>query len=139
MKAFLYNLLTKMNQILTHSYQKVGIGLFLFLFLTSAQAQISFMSSNLMGEISNNPTSLQFGPDKRLYVAQQDGTINVYTIIRNGSQNYSVTATETINLIKEGTPNHDDDGALNTTQIRQITGLLVVGTEDATYYICIFI
>ena len=41
--------------------------------------------SGLSGESSNNPTSLQFGPDGRLYVAQQDGTIKAYTVLRNGA------------------------------------------------------
>ena len=49
-------------------------------------AAINFTSSGLQGESLNNPTSLQFGPDGRLYVSQQDGTIFAYTISRQGFQ-----------------------------------------------------
>ncbi len=31
-------------------------------------------------QILNNPTSIQFGPDGRLYVAEQNGTINAFTV-----------------------------------------------------------
>ena len=64
-------------------------------------APISFGKSLLMNASSVNPTSLQFGPDGRLYVAQQDGLIKAYTVERNGANDYSVTATETINLDPE--------------------------------------
>ncbi len=98
-------------------------------FQVSAQT-IAFDESDLKGESSNNPTSLQFGPDSRLYVAQQDGTIYVYTIQRNGPKDYQVIDTETINIIKNQIPNHNDDGASNATKIRQITGILVEGTAS---------
>jgi len=76
----------------------------------------------------NNPTSLQFGPDDRLYVSQQDGAIKAYTVVRNGANDYEVINTETINLVKN-IPNHNDDGTLHTDQNkRQVTGILVKGT-----------
>ncbi len=104
------------------------IGLFTAM---SIQAQaISFLSGNLSGESSNNPTSLQFGPDDRLYVAQQNGEVKAYTIIRNSPGSYQATSTETITLVKNNTPNHDDDGSENSTQQRQVTGLLVTGTAS---------
>ncbi len=78
---------------------------------------VSFSSAGLSGESSNNPTSLQFGPDGRLYVAQQDGTIKAYTVQRNSANDYAVTATETINLIKTDTTNHNDDGSTNPSTI----------------------
>ena len=89
---------------------------------------IGFGKSTLDGTTLKDPTSLQFGPDNRLYVSQQDGTIHVYDVVRDGPNDYAVTATETIDLIKN-IPNHDDDGTLNTEETtRQVTGLLVVGT-----------
>ena len=93
------------------------------------QAQgISFGSSGLAGESSTNPTSLQFGPDGRLYVAQVNGLVKSYVVARNAANDYVVTGTETITLI-QGIPNHNDDGtaAAGETE-RQITGILVAGT-----------
>src|SRR5215208_3119653 len=92
---------------------------------------ISFGKSLLKNASSVNPTSLQFGPDGRLYVAQQDGTIKAYTIQRNGANAYSVTNTETIGLI-HSMPNRNDDGSLNPSVTgRQVTGMLVTGTQAA--------
>lgn len=93
-----------------------------------AQQSISFSSSGLGGESLNNPTSLQFGPDDRLYVSQQNAYIYAYTIVRNGDNNYDVVATEEIDLIKFGVPNHNDDGAVNNTTNRQVTGIVATGT-----------
>src|SRR5215216_3545453 len=91
---------------------------------------ISFGKSVLQGETSERPTSLQFGPDGRLYVSNQGGVIKAYTVARNGANSYSVTATQTINLVKD-IPNHDDDGTLNSSLTkRQVTGLLVAGTAS---------
>lgn len=95
-------------------------------------AQVSFGSVNLSGETVTNPTTLQFGPDGRLYVGQQDGTIYSYLVDRNnaapGSGAYSVVNTQTILTIKNGVPNHNDDGTSNSTQVRQVTGLVTSGT-----------
>lgn len=89
---------------------------------------VAFSKSSLAGETSSLPTSLQFGPDGRLYVAQQDGAINVYGVARNGKDSYAVTGTEMITSI-QSIPNHDDDGTPNPSLTdRQVTGLLVVGT-----------
>jgi N-acetylneuraminic acid mutarotase len=89
---------------------------------------VAFSKSSLAGETSTRPTSLQFGPDGRLYVAQQNGEIKVYEVARNGKDSYAVTGTETIASIRS-IPNHDDDGTPNASVTdRQVTGLLVVGT-----------
>src|SRR5690606_27931838 len=74
----------------------------------AAQSQ-SFDSSGLSAGVAN-PTSLQFGPDQRLYVGEQDGDVKVYTVQRDGPGQYSVAATELIDQVKLDTPNHDDDG-----------------------------
>ncbi len=109
--------------------------LFGLLLLTSQltiNAQISFGSSGLVGANINNPTSLDFGPNGKLYVSQQDGTIWEYDVTRDGaapgSGSYSITNTNEITLIKNNTPNHNDDGTNNSSQARQITGLLTSGT-----------
>ncbi len=58
-----------------------------------------------------NPTSLQFGPDGKLYVAEQYGLIKVFTVSYNAADgSYSVIGQEEINLIKQ-IPNHNDNGA----------------------------
>lgn len=69
----------------------------------------SFRRSVLAGPGSENPTSLQFGPDGRLYVADQHGLIRVHTIVRRDDGSYEATETETIRSI-QSIENHDDDG-----------------------------
>lgn len=91
--------------------------------------QVSFSSSGLQGESSNNPTSLQFGPDGRLYVSQQNGTIYAYTVQRNGPNDYVVTNTETINQVK-GIQNHNDNGTSSSNNNRQVTGIYLTGTSS---------
>ena len=105
------------------------------LFTNSLIAQsISFGSTGLQNEGVLNPTSLDFGPDNRLYVSQQNGTIYAYTIERDnaesGEGSYSVIATEEIDIIKTGIPNHDDLGVFNPSQQRLITGIMTAGTEQ---------
>jgi hypothetical protein len=94
---------------------------------TNPFSSYNFVGGGLVGEVSNNPTTLQFGPDDRLYVGQKDGTIYAYTIQRNGPADYQVTATETITDVKN-IPNHNDDGTSASQNNRQITGLYVTGT-----------
>ncbi|MEO1296329.1 MAG: malectin domain-containing carbohydrate-binding protein, partial [Cyanobacteria bacterium J06636_16] len=81
-----------------------------------------------------NPTSLQFGPDGRLYVAEQNGAVNAFTMtIENGE--YVATAHEELALpggggVVQSIQNHNDDGTLNDKTTRQVTGLLVTGTAE---------
>src|SRR5690349_9505979 len=115
-------------------FRKTATGvwtLIVLLFFSSvSDAQYSFSASGLKlnGATIFNPTSIQFGPDKRLYISEQAGFIRIYTVKRNGPNDYSVTSFETITLVKQ-IPNHNDDGTLNTTVTeRQITGILLRGT-----------
>jgi hypothetical protein len=105
---------------------------------TPARADaIGFGKSVLAAPAQVRPTSLQFGPDGRLYVLNQDGTIHIYGIVRNGPNDYAVTSTETITAIKF-IPNHDDDGTLDnsfvarscTAPCREATGMVVTGTAS---------
>ncbi|MEY4929811.1 MAG: hypothetical protein RI909_535 [Bacteroidota bacterium] len=99
-------------------------------FVQSFSQSVSFTSSSLKGVTLSSPTSLQFGPDNRLYLAQVSGNIYAFTITRNGPNDYEVTNTETILLVKN-IPNYNDDGTLNTSvKTRQITGLLATGTPS---------
>jgi hypothetical protein len=90
---------------------------------------VSFGKSSISGlALPAKPTSLQWGPDGRLYVAQNDGTVSALTLQRNGPNAYQVLAIENIVLIKN-MPNHNDDGVLNPdVKKRLVTGLLVSGT-----------
>jgi hypothetical protein len=122
----------------TYSKKAVSISLLVLVFCyalkpTTISAQtISFGSSGLVGETVLNPTSLEFGPDDRLYVSQQNGTLWAFTISRDnattGNGTYTVTNIEEINLIKTGVPNHNDTGIFNPAQQRQVTGIKTAGT-----------
>ncbi len=91
----------------------------------------SFGLSIVSGTSLNNPTALQFGPDDRLYVGQQNGKLVAMTIVRNAANDYSVTAAEAIYLI-QNIPNHNDDGSLAPgVNTRQVTGMVVTGTAQS--------
>ena len=92
---------------------------------------INFGASNLQNEFLSDPTSLDFGPDGRLYVSEQFGDIYAYTIVRNGPNDYQVTATEHITLVKN-IQNFNDDGTLHNPSVpkREVTGILAVGTAS---------
>lgn len=96
---------------------------------SSSPSVIAFESLPLHGESSVHPTTLQFGPDGRLYVGQQDGTIQIYTVNRDGSGEYNVTDTEVLDLVRQ-IPNHNDDGSPSDLEGRLLTGLLVTGTAE---------
>ena len=119
--------------LLAVSLAAMGGSLFATPATVQAQGFPPFNASGLTGENLSLPTSLEFGPDDRLYVSQRYGTVYAYTIVRNGPSDYSVTSTETINLVKS-IPNHDDDtgGPCSRTghcNSRQITGILTAGTS----------
>lgn len=101
-----------------------------------ANAQVGFIPSTLNGLVignsnkANKVTSIQFGPDNRLYFTQVNGTIIACDVTRQGPGQYVASDVETISLVK-GIPNYDDDGSRNFSQInRQCTGILVVGTAE---------
>ena len=88
---------------------------------------VSFTTQAVVSGLSN-PTTLQFGPDGRLYVAQQDGLIRIYDVTQPVPGQWSAVEAQTLSLIKN-IPNHNDDGSLNTSITdRQVTGILVTGT-----------
>ena len=96
--------------------------------VTPTAVPVNFSNSLLENVNITRPTSLQFGPDGKLYVAEHYGLINVFAVTRNGKNNYTANKLETINLIKN-VPNHNDDGALNPGQnTRQLTAIYVAGS-----------
>ena len=105
--------------------------IFGFLLFTSFLSAQNFSTSGLVGEKLGNPTSLQFGPNGKLYVSVQLGTIWEYTVTRDdaaaGNGTYSVVDAVAINNINTIT-NHNDDGTAIATMRRQITGIYVGGT-----------
>jgi mono/diheme cytochrome c family protein/glucose/arabinose dehydrogenase len=72
-------------------------------------ADVAFRAVRL-GVGLQHPTSLQFGPDGRLYVSEQHGTVNVLAVRRLDSGRYVVDERERIEAIRD-IPNHDDVGA----------------------------
>jgi hypothetical protein len=107
-------------------------------FGSPAEAAVGFGKSVLSGATKTRPTSLQFGPDGALYALYQDGTIIIYHIVRNGPNNYAVSSSNTVLLVKN-IANHNDNGAVNNSisttscnsPCREATGLLVTGTAAA--------
>ncbi len=100
-------------------------------FMFSLKAQVvNFGQSNLdfngNGGVSQG-TSLMFGPDGRLYVVGLKGVVDIFTIQRNGVNNYIVTNSEELSDVATH-PNHNDDGTSSTTNQREATGLTVAGT-----------
>jgi len=83
-------------------------------------------------KVLNNPTSLEFGPDERLYVSEQNGSINAFTVADQNGE-YLATGHEEL-MLAGGAPvvrsiqNHDDHGSPVSVADRQVTGLVVTGT-----------
>ncbi|MFK7892024.1 MAG: choice-of-anchor D domain-containing protein [Granulosicoccus sp.] len=75
-------------------------------------------------------TSIQFGPDDKLYVAIMDGDIHVFDVNRQAKNKYSAVLLETIDLIR-GVPNHNDDGTRDFANKRLLTGIHVTGTAGS--------
>ncbi|WP_049899799.1 malectin domain-containing carbohydrate-binding protein [Halococcus agarilyticus] len=88
-----------------------------------------FGKSKLQGFSAGNPTALEWGPDDRLYVSTQGGSVYVLDIERNGENSYQVVNEVQIDAVKD-IPNHDDLGNIESESNRQITGLTVGGTAD---------
>ena len=92
---------------------------------------VNFGKSTVKNMNLDRATSLQFGPGGKLYVAEMDGIIKVYAVMRNGKNNYTANLLETLQQIKN-TPNHNDDGTLNNGVTgRLLTGIYVTGTAAA--------
>ena len=98
--------------------------------IASGSVAIEFDTSVLSGAVIKNGTSLQFGPDDKLYVTEMDGLIKIYNVNRNGKNKYNATLETTITSISK-TPNHNDDGTpVNLGDERLITGMFVGGTAN---------
>lgn len=95
----------------------------------------SFNSVSGGSALLSNPTSLQFGPDGRLYITEQNGTINAFTVVLENGE-YIATENEELLLpngseVVKSIQNHNDNGIIdNSIANRQVTGLVVAGTAD---------
>lgn len=119
-----------------HRFLSVGLGALAVLLLgapTTAPADppsFAFAKGVVAGADVDRATTLQFGPDGRLYVGQQNGLIKILTLVRHGPGSYEATASETVGGLID-LPNHDDDGTENPRYVgRLLTGLVVSGTAD---------
>jgi len=59
-----------------------------------------FNFSNLKGIELDHPTKINFGPDDRLYVSEENGLIKIYRVIKR-RDHYEAALDETISSIKE--------------------------------------
>ena len=82
---------------------------------TATAQEISFLKGTLDGATPDGPTTLQFGPDGRLYVGERYGQINIYTVSRTMPGEYTVTDTEVLNQVYNK-PNRTD---LRCTNLQQ--------------------
>jgi hypothetical protein len=86
--------------------------------------------SILTGARIRNPTSLEWGPEGRLYVATREGLIHRLQVRRDGSGDYHVRTDEPIRAIQE-IANHDDFGrSAPEVDTRLVTGILLAGTAE---------
>jgi hypothetical protein len=99
-----------------------------------SQDPVAFNTIPVQGIPDDSYTSLQFGPDGRLYVSDRSGEIRSFNIVQTTDPTtgqvtgYTAVLADTINAIAD-IPNHNDDGTLNTAVVgRQVTGILVEGT-----------
>ena len=112
--------------------------------------EINFENIGSIGGVGtpfiNNPTSLTFGADGRLYVTQQSGQIQALSIDIVDGQLVETGPRETLTLanglgVVQGIINHDDDGSIfdgeavnanggNAFNSRQVTG--IVATQDGS-------
>ena len=93
------------------------------------QAQnFGFSKLNLNGTAVHAPTSLNFGPDGKLYVASEEGHIYVIEIERKTSNDYVANNISVIHLIQT-IPNHQEDGSpAPLINKRKVNGLVVSGS-----------
>ena len=98
--------------------------------IVHGRAKTNFGKSLLTNIGNVRPTSLQFGPDGKLYVADMLGLIYVYEVERDAANKFRVRSTEIISNVRQ-IANHNDNGKLNASVVgRLVTGITVIGTEQ---------
>lgn len=83
--------------------------------------------------VLSNPTSLAFGPDGRLYVTVQTGSIHAFVVEeRDGiwvATEHELIVDDNGAEAVKSIQNHFDDGSEKAASDRQVTGIVVTGTE----------
>jgi hypothetical protein len=93
-------------------------------------ATVGFGAKDTVTSQVSNPTSIEFGPDGRLYVSQRFGAVKIFNVTRTGEDSYDATLEEELTTVKN-LPNHDDQGNYQSgVGSREVTGLTVTGTAD---------
>ena len=102
-------------------------------------SNITFGATGLQGENVNNPTGIAVSQTGNavLFVTQQNGEIWRLEVERqpDGADGdtlpeFVVTSSLKISDIKNETQNYDDDGSINATQQRQMTGIVTTTDEN---------
>ena len=97
---------------------------------------VAFDAISVQGVPDGSYTSLQFGPDNRLYAADRFGVIRSFDIEETTDPatglvtGFTAVNASAITAIAD-IPNHDDDGTLNPgVGTRQVTGIVLAGTAS---------
>ncbi len=85
-------------------------------------------ASRHLPEAARAQTALQFGPDARLYVADDSALLQAHTIARSARGHYTVIDSETIHLLRDFESDDDSGACAADCVLRRVTGLLVAGT-----------
>ena len=116
------------------AFSGILVLLALTLMPAALSGQINFGQSQLdyNGFTINGVTSMQYGPDGRLYIAEYPGNIKIATINKVAANQYEIADLEVLTGVKS-IVNHDDDGGpcsgtANDCTSRETTGLTVGGT-----------
>jgi large repetitive protein len=117
-----------------HRLKALALGVLFFLVIHQDLPSQSFGPQRRLHHVSKSllPTSLDFGPDNRLYVLDLKGDIHIYSIVRRVAANqlyYDVVNTEIIHAVRD-IQNHNDDGTHHNESGREATGILVLGTSE---------
>lgn len=113
---------------LKNSLKFLSVLMVIILFINPVVCQVKFNSLTIEDIELVNPTSLQFGPDNRLYIAEMSGIIKVFRVNQNSEGSYNLIKEDQIELVKQ-IPNHDDDGSVNSIlNKRLVTGIHISGT-----------
>ncbi|MGD1945197.1 MAG: PKD domain-containing protein [Croceivirga sp.] len=102
---------------------------FFSIFIQGQSWDQSSLDFNGLTDVSSGVTSLMFGPDGKLYVAEYPGLIKVLTINRVDSKNYDVINVEILDGIQT-MADHNDDGSIFNSVERETTGITVGGTPS---------